>query len=163
MIRNRWMVRAAVLALVAIVAPATAYAASPSQLETVSVKVSYSDLNIHSAAGAQVLYGRLKRASKQACNLDPASTAGLSERSRAKACYRDTLDKAVAGIDSHYSHMGRPHTTIGAERFHFRVRNGIGWFPLAIAARQTGWEIRDSYRRIPVRERWKSVTSPFPE
>ena len=23
-----------------------------------------------------------------------------------------------------YSHMGRPHTTIGAERFHFRVRNG---------------------------------------
>ena len=37
-----------------------------------------------------------------------------------------------------YSHMGRPHTTIGAERFHFRVRNGIGWFPLAIAARKTG-------------------------
>ena len=34
--------------------------------------------------------------------------------------------------------MGRPHTTIGAERFHFRVRNGIGWFPLANAARQTG-------------------------
>ena len=34
--------------------------------------------------------------------------------------------------------MGRPHTTIGAERFHFRVRNGIGWFPHAIAARQTG-------------------------
>jgi hypothetical protein len=41
-----------------------------------------------------------------------------------------------------YSHMGRPHTTIGAERFHFRVRNGIGWFPLAIAARQTGWILR---------------------
>ena len=37
-----------------------------------------------------------------------------------------------------YSHMGRPHTTIGAEQFHFRVRKGIGWFPLAIAARQTG-------------------------
>ena len=36
-----------------------------------------------------------------------------------------------------YSHMGRPHTTIGAECFHFRVRNGIGWFPLAIAARKT--------------------------
>ncbi len=34
--------------------------------------------------------------------------------------------------------MGRPHTTIGAEHFHFRVRNGIGWFLLAIAARQTG-------------------------
>ena len=31
---------------------------------------------------------------------------------------------------------GKSHTTIGAERFHFRVRNGIGWFPLAIAARR---------------------------
>ena len=33
---------------------------------------------------------------------------------------------------------GISHTIIGAERFHFRVRNGIGWFTLAIAARQTG-------------------------
>ena len=33
-------------------------------------------------------------------------------------------------------HMGRPHTTIGAEHFHFRVRNGIGWFLLAMAARR---------------------------
>jgi hypothetical protein len=36
-----------------------------------------------------------------------------------------------------YSGMPEGHTTIGAERFHFRVRNGIGWFPLAMAARQT--------------------------
>ena len=36
-----------------------------------------------------------------------------------------------------YSSMATGQTTIGAERFHFRVRNGIGWFPLAIAARQT--------------------------
>ncbi len=35
-----------------------------------------------------------------------------------------------------YSHMGRPHTSIGAERLHFRVRDGIGWFPLAMAARK---------------------------
>ena len=38
-----------------------------------------------------------------------------------------------------YFHMGKPHTIIGAEQFHFRVREGIGWFPLAIAARQTRW------------------------
>ena len=37
-----------------------------------------------------------------------------------------------------YSGMACGHTTIGAGRFHFRVRNGIGWFPLAMAARQTG-------------------------
>ena len=38
-----------------------------------------------------------------------------------------------------YFHMGKPHTIIGAKRFHFRVRDGIGWFPLAMAARQTVW------------------------
>ena len=32
--------------------------------------------------------------------------------------------------------MGKPQTIIGAECFHFRVRDGIGWFPLAMAARQ---------------------------
>lgn len=32
--------------------------------------------------------------------------------------------------------MAYDHTTIGAERFHFRVRKGIGWFPLAITARE---------------------------
>ena len=37
-----------------------------------------------------------------------------------------------------YSCMDEVQTTIGAERFHFRVRKGIGWFPLAMAARQTG-------------------------
>ena len=34
--------------------------------------------------------------------------------------------------------MAYGHTTIGAERFHFRVRKGIGWFPLAIIAREFG-------------------------
>ena len=36
-----------------------------------------------------------------------------------------------------YFHVAKHHTIIGAERFHFRVRKGIGWFPLAMAARQT--------------------------
>jgi hypothetical protein len=42
-----------------------------------------------------------------------------------------------------YSCMPKGHTTIGAKRFHFRVRYGIGWFPLAIAARQTGSRAAD--------------------
>ena len=37
-----------------------------------------------------------------------------------------------------YSHLAYGQTTIGAERFHFRVRNGIGWFPPAMTARKTG-------------------------
>ena len=36
-----------------------------------------------------------------------------------------------------YFHMGKPHTIIGAERLHYRVRDGIGWFPLAIATKQS--------------------------
>ena len=35
-----------------------------------------------------------------------------------------------------YFHMGRPHTIVGAERLHYRVRDGVGWFPLAIATKQ---------------------------
>ncbi len=38
--------------------------------------------------------------------------------------------------------MPEGHTTIGAEHFHFRVRNGIGWFLLAITAREFGSAIR---------------------
>ena len=37
-----------------------------------------------------------------------------------------------------YFRMGKPHTIIGAESFHCRVRDGIGWFRLAMAARQSG-------------------------
>ena len=34
-----------------------------------------------------------------------------------------------------YSRM-RMHTTIGAAAFHFRVRNGIGWFHSAMVTRE---------------------------
>ncbi len=35
-----------------------------------------------------------------------------------------------------YFHMATCHTIIGAERFHFRVRDGIGWFTLAMVTKQ---------------------------
>ena len=37
-----------------------------------------------------------------------------------------------------YFHMGKPHTIIGAIWFHFRVRDGIGWYPDAVVAGRTG-------------------------
>lgn len=40
------------------------------------------------------------------------------------------------GLAVTYFHAGI-RTIIGAKRFHFRVREGIGWFPLAMATRQT--------------------------
>ena len=45
---------------------------------------------------------------------------------------------------------GECHTIIGAERFHYRVRNGIGWFPLAIVTRQTGVSESPEVSRHPV-------------
>ena len=35
-----------------------------------------------------------------------------------------------------YSHMGKPHNTIGAVHLHFRVRNGIGWYLHAMFTRK---------------------------
>ena len=37
-----------------------------------------------------------------------------------------------------YFHMANCHTIIGAKRFHFRVRDGIGWFTLAMVTKQLG-------------------------
>ena len=37
-----------------------------------------------------------------------------------------------------YFRMANCHTIIGAKRFHFRVRDGIGWFTLAMVTKQTG-------------------------
>ena len=47
------------------------------------------------------------------------------------------LEVCIKSLAVTYFHMGKPHTIIGAKQFHFRVRDGIGWFPLANAARQT--------------------------
>ena len=38
-----------------------------------------------------------------------------------------------------YSHRTYRPTTIGAEAFHFRVRNGTGWFHLALVTRGQRW------------------------
>jgi UrcA family protein len=100
MINNTWMVRATAVAIGALAIPITAIGAAPSQIEDVSVKVSFSDLNIHSDAGAKTLYSRLKRASEDACNFDSYIRIGLSEYQKARACYEEALDEAVASIDS---------------------------------------------------------------
>lgn len=37
-----------------------------------------------------------------------------------------------------YFRMANRHTIIGAKRFHFRVRDGVGWFTLAMVTKQFG-------------------------
>ena len=79
----------------------TAIAAAPTQFETERVTVSYADLNIHSAAGARVLYSRLKAASESVCHVESYRELGsLSRVADAENCFDETLDEAVAEIDS---------------------------------------------------------------
>ena len=47
-----------------------------------------------------------------------------------------------------YFHMANCHTIIGAKRFHFRVRDGIGWFTLAMVTKQFGAESRLKSTRL---------------
>jgi hypothetical protein len=50
-------------------------------------------------------------------------------------------------------------TIIGAKRFHCRVRDGIGWFTLAMVTKQTGAVDDDCQPRAGVLGvPWKSVT-----
>ncbi len=80
---------------------ATAIAASPSQFDESSISVSFADLNIQNAAGAKVLYGRLQQASKSVCNVESFRELGsLARVAQVESCYVETLDEAVAKIDS---------------------------------------------------------------
>ena len=79
----------------------TAIAASPSQFDDSSVSVSFADLNIQNSAGAKVLYSRLQQASESVCNVESYRELGsLSRVAQAQSCYVETLDEAIAKIDS---------------------------------------------------------------
>ena len=81
--------------------PAAASAGAPGQTEDTAVTVSYADLNIHSEAGAQVLYARLKRASERVCHVAPFSEYGSVKRVRdSRVCYDEALSDAVESIGS---------------------------------------------------------------
>ncbi|GEM_PF-1442367 len=43
--------------------------------------------------------------------------------------------RLIYNLAATYSHMAFRHTTIGATAFHFRVRNGAGWFRYAMTTR----------------------------
>ena len=87
--------------VIGIALPAIGLAASPSQLDASSVKVSYGDLNIHTKAGAKALYSRLKRAAQEACSVESHVRYGsLRTVQKTKVCYQEALASAVDRIDS---------------------------------------------------------------
>ena len=61
-----------------------------------------------------------------------AGQAFAQKKTPAGVTLRGFCCKALAMT---YSRM-RVHTTIGAAAFHFRVRNGIGWFHSAMVTRE---------------------------
>jgi UrcA family protein len=81
--------------------PLVGSAASPSEFEDTSERVSYADLDINSAAGAKILYSRLKLAAEKACGVELYLQHRSFERIRiANNCYREALSDAVDSIDS---------------------------------------------------------------
>src|SRR5882757_4036839 len=73
-------------------------AAQAADLESRQMSVSYADLNIESAAGLKVLYGRLQFAARRVCApFDDGQHRTVNFHFR--VCYRNALDSAVAKIN----------------------------------------------------------------
>lgn len=95
------ILRGVVATIVMFGLPVAAVASGGSEITGKSEKVSYADLNVEKEAGAKQLYRRLQHASKRVCGVDSLTIVGsLREMSRAKSCYKNSLDSAVAEIDS---------------------------------------------------------------
>ena len=91
----------AAIIVIALGAPAVASADGKSDLQGVSVKVTYSDLNMEKQEAAATLYRRLQHASRQACGVTGLRNAGSVQLlAKTKACYRETLTAAVQEIDN---------------------------------------------------------------
>ena len=91
----------ATVIVVALGIPTIASAGDKSELQGVSVKVSYEDLNLEKQEGAKALYRRLQQASKQACDYRGLKVSGsIKQMMTTKACYRDTLSAVVEELDN---------------------------------------------------------------
>src|SRR5512139_2727663 len=75
-------------------AASTAFADSPDAPRYDSVVVTYSDLNLDTAAGNQKLYARLSNAASRACGGEPAARE-LERRAQYRSCVENTLNRAV--------------------------------------------------------------------
>ncbi len=85
-------------AWVALLALASAAASSnPSDTDELhAMKVDYADLNVHTLAGAAVLYHRIERAARDVCGPD----SEVSRHGQWKLCCRMAIAAAVAKVNS---------------------------------------------------------------
>ena len=64
-----------------------------------ALRVTYADLDLTSAAGVEVLYGRLQQASAMACDTGSRQQKGSIKASRAAAdCYDEVLNNLVSKV-----------------------------------------------------------------
>ena len=64
-----------------------------------SIRVVYTDLDLTRITDAKVLYSRLKRAARTVCGMDYIQAEEELHGHRTE-CYRTTLERAVAKVDS---------------------------------------------------------------
>jgi len=90
----------ATIIVIALSAPAIAFADAKRNLKVESVKVSFADLNLEKQEGAKALYRRLQHASKQVCGVRGLRQPGnLKSIGKTRQCYREVLTGAVEKID----------------------------------------------------------------
>lgn len=91
-------------------APALAAPRDPAPMP--SVLVTYTDLNLNTAHDAGVMLKRIRHAAAQACSQAPSYVGNDPETiERATACYRQSLARAVAGLNAPKvteAYTGRP-------------------------------------------------------
>jgi UrcA family protein len=95
---NNKLARAGITAAVALYTALFAYGASAEQTSVRSVTVSFADLDLSKAAGAQALYKRIKVAARRVCG-SQGSYMYLASRSVWRKCYDTAVAEAVADVD----------------------------------------------------------------
>ena len=89
---------AAVAAISLFAGVSTASAATPSS-ETVSVTISYGDLDLNTSAGARTMLARITHAAGQICGTQPDAQQ-LDRALAYKGCMSTVTDRAVAKLGS---------------------------------------------------------------
>lgn len=81
------------------IAPGSAQAQPATSQDSVSVRISYSDLDLSRPAGAREMMGRIQGAARIICGESSANN-DLAERTREHACVDAAMDDAVRSLDA---------------------------------------------------------------
>jgi UrcA family protein len=100
----------AVAATLAFGATAQAATLSPSGTETVSVRVSVADLDLHQEAGLAAAHKRIHRAAILVCGNESASS-GLALYAASGSCRKTAFDDAVADLDTQVASTSAPRSS----------------------------------------------------